>query len=226
MEKVDKLYPPQQYATFLTNHDHERTMTQLRKNEAQAKVAAAIYLTLPGAPFVYYGEEIGMTGAKPDERIRTPMQWTGESGAGFTTGHPWYTINGDYPERNVEAQSKEETSLLNLYRTLIRLRSTYSALRTGTITTVKSDDSYVYAYLRHDQDRALLVLHNLNDAPTADYGLSLRGSPLEPGTYRAKDLLGKDKAAKLSVGDKGALSDYLPLPKLGPNQSVILLLDK
>jgi glycosidase len=224
MDKVDDLYPPQQYATFLTNHDHERAMTQLRKNEAQAKVAAAVYLTLPGVPFIYYGEEIGMTGAKPDERLRTPMQWTADPKAGFTTGMPWYAINGDYEHRNVAAQLEDEASLLNRYRTLIRLRSSYSALRTGSLTTVKSDDFYVYAYLRHDDQGTLLVLHNLSDQPVTDYGLSLRGGPLEPGTYRVQDLLSKAKGADLVVESNGAFADYLPLPTLQPNQSSLLLL--
>jgi glycosidase len=179
---------------------------------------------LPGVPFVYYGEEIGMTGAKPDERLRTPMQWTGESQAGFTAGLPWYAINGDYPERNVAAQLEDEGSLLNHYRTLIRLRSSYSALRTGSLTTVRSDDFYVYAYLRHDDEGVLLVLHNLGDQPVTDYGLSLRSSPLEPGTYRVQDLLSKAKGADLAVGTKGAFSDYVPLPTLQPNQSSVLLL--
>jgi glycosidase len=224
MTKVNSLYPSQQYATFLTNHDHERTMTQLRKNEAQAKVAAAIYLTFPGVPFIYYGEEIGMTGAKPDERIRTPMQWTDEPGAGFTSGQPWYMINGDYPHRNVTTQLQDEHSLLNHYRTLIRLRSSYSALRTGGLVTAKSEDLYVYAYLRHDDEHTLLALHNLNEQPVTGYGLSLRAGPLEPGTYRTRDLLGDAKSADLTIDDKGAFKDYVPFPTLQPNQSALLLL--
>jgi len=52
-------------------------------------------------PFVYYGEEIGMTGEKPDEMIRTPMQWSGEAKAGFTTGRTWELVNRDYQEKNV-----------------------------------------------------------------------------------------------------------------------------
>jgi glycosidase len=223
--KVDDLYPPHQYATFLTNHDQERTMTQLHENEAQAKVAAAIYLTLPGVPFVYYGEEIGMTGTKPDEQLRTPMQWSDESRAGFTTGQPWYTVNDDYRTRNVAAQLGDADSLLNHYRALIRLRSSYSALRTGSLIAVQSQDLYVYAYLRQDEQHTLLIAHNLSDQPVTDYGLSLRAGPLEPGTYRAQELLSDTRGADLVVGENGAFKDYLPFPELLPNQSAILVLN-
>ena len=72
--RVDQLYPPGEVATFLTNHDQNRVMSTIR-SVPKAKVAADLLLTLPGVPFVYYGEEIGMQGIKPDERIRTPMQW-------------------------------------------------------------------------------------------------------------------------------------------------------
>jgi glycosidase len=230
MTKVDDLYPPQQYATFLTNHDQERVMSVLRKNEDQARVAASIYLTLPGVPFVYYGEEIGMTGQKPDERIRTPMQWTGDPGAGFTTAsRPWYPINGDYQHRSVEAQAADKSSLLNHYRTLIRLRSSYDALRTGGLLTLQSQDLYVYAYLRHGQaDREtrqdVLVIHNLSGEPTTDYGLTLRASDLKPGKYRAVNLLDGTEGARLTVGDKGAIDYYAPFPALDASQSYILLL--
>ena len=53
---------------------------------------------------MYYGEEIGMLGVKPDEKIRTPMQWSGERSAGFTTGSPWQPVNRDYEEVNVADQ--------------------------------------------------------------------------------------------------------------------------
>ena len=64
----------------------------------KAKLAASVLMTAPGVPFIYYGEEIGMTGEKPDEQIRTPMQWSAEGNAGFTTGSPWEPVNGDYRE--------------------------------------------------------------------------------------------------------------------------------
>ena len=226
MFKVDRLYPPQQYATFLTNHDHERVMSQLGEDEGKARIAAAIYLTLPGVPFIYYGEEIGMTGKKPDERLRTPMQWSDESGAGFTTGLPWHPINDDYRIKNVAAQLADEGSLLNHYKRLIRLRSTYGALRTGDLLPVSSDSLHVYAYIRHGEEEDILVIHNLSAEAQDAYALTLRAGPLRPGTYRIRDLLGKAKAANLQVGDTGGFSGYAPFPRLEAYQTHILLLGK
>ena len=74
-ELVLESYPPHQYATFLTNHDQSRVMSELRRRDDRAKTAASLLLTGPGVPFLYYGEEIGQAGHKPDENIRTPMQW-------------------------------------------------------------------------------------------------------------------------------------------------------
>ena len=67
------LLPRGEYATFLSNHDQERVMSYFKGDPIKAKLAASVLLTTPGTPFVYYGEEIGMTGNKPDEQIRTPM---------------------------------------------------------------------------------------------------------------------------------------------------------
>ena len=59
---------------FATNHDQDRIMSQVGSVE-KAKLASNIYLTLPGNPFIYYGEEIGMCGEKPDEKIRKKSWW-------------------------------------------------------------------------------------------------------------------------------------------------------
>jgi len=91
----------------------------------KARVAASAMLMLPGMPFVYYGEEIGMIGAKPDETIRTPMQWSAKPGGGFTSGTPWESPQSDWMTKNVAAQAPDPASLLNHYRRLI-----HSATRT------------------------------------------------------------------------------------------------
>ncbi|MBT3391812.1 MAG: alpha-amylase, partial [Chloroflexi bacterium] len=72
------------FATFLTNHDQNRTMSVFNGDLGKAKTAASLLLTAPGTPFIYYGEEIGMQGKKPDEDIRLPMQWSADQQAGFS----------------------------------------------------------------------------------------------------------------------------------------------
>ncbi|MEZ4519401.1 MAG: alpha-amylase family glycosyl hydrolase, partial [Chloroflexota bacterium] len=118
-------YPAGQYAPFLTNHDQDRIINQLRGDEAAAKVAAGLVLTSPGVPFIYYGEEIGMSGVKPDEQIRTPMQWgiNEAGGPAFTSGEPWEPLQANWATRTVESQVADPASLLSTYRTLIHLRN-------------------------------------------------------------------------------------------------------
>ena len=91
--QVYGLYPYLQFATFLTNHDQDRTLNVVGFDLGRARAAAGILMTLPGVPFVYYGEEIGMIGSGAHEFIRSPMQWNGEPGAGFTSGTPWQAVS-------------------------------------------------------------------------------------------------------------------------------------
>jgi alpha-amylase len=87
IENVVASYPGQRYGTFLTNHDINRVMDIFQNDVEKMKSASAIYLTLPGIPFVYYGEEIGMRGSGPDEEKRKPMQWNTSTNAGFSTAN-------------------------------------------------------------------------------------------------------------------------------------------
>lgn len=148
-------------ATFLTNHDKNRVMTQLEGNTDHAKMAAGLMLTLPGNPFIYYGEEIGMTGAKPDESIREPMQWyAGGAGTGQTTWEP-VQFNTGQPGTSVEEQSKDPDSLLSHYRKLIALRQISSALIDGAISEYDSGNDGVIAFIRQNEQESVLVVHNL-----------------------------------------------------------------
>jgi glycosidase len=148
LREVNAAYPPGRWSPFLTNHDHVRVMNQLGGDVAKAKVAAMAMLMLPGMPFVYYGEEIGMRGDKPDEQIRTPMQWSAVAGAGFTTGKPWEEPQPDWRTVNVAAQDGDATSLLSLYRTLIHLRAGHAALRSGDLSMATTSDSATAAFVR------------------------------------------------------------------------------
>ena len=125
-------YPPLQYATFLTNHDMNRLMSEVGGDVAIAKLAATWLLTSPGVPFVYYGEEVGLEGVKPDETIRTPMPWTdAEPGVGFTTGVPWQPADPSFVAANVADEIGDPDSLLAHYRALIQDRAASVALRRG-----------------------------------------------------------------------------------------------
>jgi alpha-amylase len=212
-------YPPGQFATFLANHDQNRTRSRVL-DEGQAKTAATLQLAFGGVPFIYYGEEIGMQGTKPDENIRRPMQWTADGG--FTTGTPWNAYFEDYGERNVAGQDADPNSLLNHYRALIRLRSEHAALRLGEWQPVTSEDDAVYAALRSTDNEQILVLVNLGAKPVSDYRLSLESGPFEPGARPAL-LLGD---AKLGVGpvvnEAGGFSGYNPIAELPP-QSIYLI---
>lgn len=222
--EVESLYPYHQYATFLTNHDQDRVMTQLGGDGEMAKLAATIYLTSPGVPFIYYGEEIGMTGKKPDEYIRTPMQWTGGANTGFSTAMPWERVNLDYETRNVEAQLADPDSLLNHYRKLIHLRSEHAALRLGIRTPLQSSKNEVYAYLRHLEGEDILVLLNFSGQAIDDYQLTLSESDIAAGVYSPCDLLNDAKVAELTVDVNGGFSNYQPVSLLEPHEGYIILL--
>ena len=160
--RLQDTLPAYRWSPFLSNHDGMRTMTALGNDVARAKLAATFLLTLPGLPFVYYGEEIGMTGDKPDPRLRTPMQWNGALGVGFTTGVPWESPQPDAPRTNVARQEADPSSLLNRYRQLIHLRRANDALATGRLLPLAASSPEVVSYLRRAGEHAVLVVANLS----------------------------------------------------------------
>ncbi|MEM7621616.1 MAG: alpha-amylase family glycosyl hydrolase [Planctomycetota bacterium] len=131
--RMEELYPLGMYATFLRNHDQPRTLHELGGDVEAAKLAASIQFALPGVPFVYYGEEIGMSADKPDPELRTPMQWSGERHAGFSSVRPWKDPKPAYRRVNVAAQTGEVSSVLSHYRRLIDARGAHEVLRTGAV---------------------------------------------------------------------------------------------
>jgi alpha-glucosidase len=115
-------------AWVLSNHDFTRLAS--RVGDANSRLAAALQLTLPGTAFVYQGDELGLEdgpGADPPfdragrDSARHPMQWEPQPGGGFTTGTPWLPLV-DPERRSVAGQRGDPSSLLELYRELIRLR--------------------------------------------------------------------------------------------------------
>jgi glycosidase len=183
VEQFQRAVPAYRFAPFQRNHDQTRTMTALGNDTAGAKLAVTILMTLPGVPFIYYGEEIGMTGDKPDERLRTPMQWTSTS-RGFTTGKPWESGQADTLTANVAAEERQPNSLLKLYQWLIRLRANDAALQSGTLEPVATGNDAVVAYERSDSSGRVLVMANLG---TTAATLTL------PGRFTYRSLLAPGK---------------------------------
>ena len=182
-------YGPDLWPTIaLSNHDRERQATRLAASvgrdrdpdhAAIAKAAAVVVLAVRGAPFLYYGEEIGMVDvdiprdeivdppalrAGPDfpwydrSRCRTPMQWTAEPGGGFSTGRPWLRLAPDAAERNVAVQAGDPDSVLATYRRLLAYRRGSPALRRGAMQRFDSGDPDVLAWTRSADGRSLLVV--------------------------------------------------------------------
>jgi glycosidase len=220
------VFKPLQFGSFLTNHDQNRVVSQLAGDLVRAKLAAVIYLTGPGVPFVYYGEELGLIGRKPDEDIRTPMQWSAEKNAGFTMGAPWRLPYSDYTEKNVESESADPDSILSLYKQLIALRNQHAALRVGGYAEVQTGHPSVFAMLRVSQEEAALVVVNLSQDAVSDYSLSAAASPMTAGDYRAAPMLGTDEPSTLTVDAQGGFSEYQPLPALPAQSYLVLQLQK
>ena len=189
---------------YIENHDHPRMVSRYGSEAFQkesAKMLCAMYMFQSGTPFVYQGQEIGMTNWRPEradmyedvqtrwqynnvgtkkseqkrlevlwngsrDSARTPVQWSAEENAGFTTGKPWFYINENYKEINVADQEKDPESVLNFYRKAISLRKTLSAVRHGDYKEYFKNSSKVYTYSREDKRQKLLVLCSFSDKTT------------------------------------------------------------
>ncbi len=216
-----ELYPKFQKANFLTNHDMNRVMHVFQGDENKAKIAAVLLLSAPGVPFIYYGEEIGMVGSKPDENIRLPMQWDGNSNAGFTTGVPWRAGNPNFSDWNVDVLSKQDNSLLNLYRQLIHLRNETSALRVGEFQKLTTNDRNVVAFSRILDNEKILVLINLGKEPK-EVTVELPRESFNSGNYSVNSLLENKIYSSLSIVEGDNPTIYQPKPSMNGSEYLIL----
>jgi alpha-glucosidase len=153
----------------------------------RARAAAMLLLTLRGTPFLYYGEEIGMSDVRLRYRqlrdpytrrywpflrgrdpARTPMQWNSTPQAGFTTGTPWLPVSPDAGHVNIVHEADDRASLFSLYRKLIWLRKTTPALMSGTYREVAGGPLTCLVYLRETGEplsERLLIAINFSPAP-------------------------------------------------------------
>ena len=160
----------------LGNHDQHRIAT--RVGLSQARIAAMLLLTLRGTPTLYYGDELGMEDVPiPPDRVqdpyeknqpglglgrdpqRTPMQWDDSRNAGFTTGVPWLPIAENYRNRNTRHLASSGTSVLALYRELIRLRHAREALNVGSYSQVHCEGNVMYYERSAGAERLVIVLN-------------------------------------------------------------------
>ncbi len=199
----------------LENHDRTRSLSRVGGDLDKARVLATLLCTLRGVPVIYQGQEIGMVNRYiplrqaqdpvpaqvarwlpealnrrlPErlnrDEVRTPMQWDGSPGAGFTDpgAEPWLPIHANHTVRNVAAQTDDPGSLLSWYRSLLHLRAASPALHGGRLTLLPSPSPDVIRFQREADGQRFLVFANLGDQPTtqalpdgAEITLASRGS--------------------------------------------------
>lgn len=187
-------------ALFWCNHDQPRIVSRLGDDEKypeeSAKMLATTLHMMNGTPYIYQGEELGMTNpkfatieeyrdveslnayklmkdaGKSDEEImgilqqksrdnsRTPMHWSADQQAGFTTGTPWIPLAANYPEINVETAIADQNSVFYHYQALIALRKKYDIIVQGDYQPLLDNHQHVFAYKRNWNDEKLLVVSN------------------------------------------------------------------
>ena len=187
---------------FLDNHDLPRIVSRWGNDKQyrveSAKMLATMLHGMQGTPYIFQGEELGMTNiclpieehvdietlnayneriaqgydpeavmasihARSRDNARTPMQWTAEPGAGFTTGKPWVPLNPNYTVINAASALADEHSVFHHYRRLIELRKTYPVFRDGSFTLLLPEDPNIFAYTRDTEQEHLLVVCNFTD---------------------------------------------------------------
>jgi alpha-glucosidase len=178
--QVESALPPSAWPSYaLSNHDLPRAATRFDRHglgPKRARTAAMLLLTMRGTPFIYYGDEIGMTDVAvgksqsndPNNRDpnRTPMQWTQAPGAGFSTGAPWLPARS-HATVNVSHQRGDQGSLLRLYQLLLDLRGRRASLTDGVYLTHAVDDDRLFVFERRLGHERTLVALNFASEPVA-----------------------------------------------------------
>jgi glycosidase len=188
-------------ALFTTNHDINRP---LYFGAGRYRVAASLLLTLPGTPFLYYGDEIGMKNGTQggDEAKRTPMRWDSSVGAGFSSTKPWTDFATLDPNTNVKTQRATQGSLWNFYAKLLKIRQSKEVLRVGGFETLKTD-TRIMAFIRYIKDQTVVVVINLDTDPQK-VKLNFKGTRLEKARGTVRELtLGKTLAALTDANRSG-----------------------
>ncbi|RXT15359.1 alpha-glucosidase [Ammoniphilus sp. CFH 90114] len=189
--------------SYLENHDQPRSVSRFgdhrQYHKESAKMLATFFMFLQATPYIYQGQEIGMTNVqfkgiedyrdveiinhyreglkdgkeqgeimksiwvKGRDNSRTPMQWSDEPSAGFTTGNPWIQVNPNYLSINVEQAKADPNSILNYYKLLIQLRKQNEVLIYGNYNILLEHHEQLYAYTRTLGEEQWMVLLNFSN---------------------------------------------------------------
>ncbi|WP_010651775.1 alpha,alpha-phosphotrehalase [Oceanobacillus massiliensis] len=187
-------------ALFWCNHDQPRVVSRFgdekEYHKESAKMLATTLHMMKGTPYIFQGEEIGMTNPnftsieqyrdvesinayealqkegktnqeiieilqqKSRDNSRTPMQWSDEQHAGFTSGTPWISAAHNYPEINAEEAMRDPDSIFYHYQQLIELRKKYDIITYGDYQILFEDDPQIFAYTRNWNKEKLIVISN------------------------------------------------------------------
>ncbi len=190
-------------SVFLGNHDFPRMVSRWGNDKKyrieSAKLLGTLVMSMRGTPFVYAGDEIGMTNVElssiedskdietlngwreakkkniPDaeflkianqqgrDNARTPFQWNASDHAGFTEGKPWMELNSNFEHINQNIQDNDQNSVLNYYRSMIRIRKTHPVLIYGTYQPIETEHEKVFVYVRESEEEKILVALNFSD---------------------------------------------------------------
>lgn len=183
-------------SVMIGNHDMDRIITRVNSEE-QAKLAAAIQFTLAGTPFIYYGEEIGQAGQKPDDNRREPFDWYAGADGEYMTEMTDIFLNPvlTYVKANdgvsVEEEKDNADSMLNHYKKLIAMRNANPAFYNGTYETLGMGGGGLYAYKVSDDNAQYLVIHNQReDAKTITLNVDgtdiYNNTAVSAGSYELK----------------------------------------
>ncbi|OGQ22362.1 MAG: hypothetical protein A2138_10595 [Deltaproteobacteria bacterium RBG_16_71_12] len=181
LERAEVAFPDRSFeAPFLTNHDQQRAMRQLGGDAAKAALAAATLFALPGTPFVYYGEEVGMQGgaSRDDEDKRTPMRFTRtDAQHGFTAAaRAWH---GAREAPGIDVETQQADGLWRTYQRLIALRHAEHALSTGGAArpVVQGGGRGAFALLRTLGAERVLFLANFHREAAPAFTVEVAGAP-------------------------------------------------
>lgn len=176
-------------APFLSNHDQTRVMNVLRQSDDKMKMAATIYMTLPGTPFIYYGEELGMTGKKPDEMIREPFIWDNQD---ISKNTSWIEVTNDINKVALSVQENDEGSIYNFYKNIIKARNENKSLSYGSIEMIETGNKNIMCMKREQNNEvSYVMINNSKEASSIN---------IESGKYKVS-LSNMDKVEDMKIDE-------------------------